>query len=123
MIKIEQSAGLKVSALSAEISIDTETATANCRNNCPLIPGMNATGTKTDSRTSVMAMIGAVISVIAFLRRLGHRQLGLLLDNTLDVLDHDDRVVDDDPDRQHQRQQRDGVGAIADRQHAPRKRR
>ena len=30
------------------------------------MPGMNATGTNTESSTSVMAMIGAVISVIAF---------------------------------------------------------
>ena len=37
---------------------------------------MKATGTKTDSSTSVMAMIGAVISPIACLRRLGGRQLG-----------------------------------------------
>ena len=36
----EQSAGLRVSALIAEISIDTDTATANCRNSWPLIPGM-----------------------------------------------------------------------------------
>ena len=45
--------------------IDTETATANCRNSSPEMPGMKATGTKTDSSTSVMAMIGAVISPMA----------------------------------------------------------
>ena len=66
-MRIEHRAGLKVSALSAEISIEIDTATANCRNNCPLMPGMKATGTNTDSSTKVMAMIGAVISLIAFL--------------------------------------------------------
>ena len=55
----------------AEITIETETATANCRNSCPLIPGMNATGTNTDNRTSVIAMIGPVISAIAFLVAIG----------------------------------------------------
>ena len=60
-----QSAGDSVSALTAEITIDTETATANCRNSSPEMPGMNATGTNTESSTSVMAMIGAVISVMA----------------------------------------------------------
>src|SRR3974390_3158573 len=33
------------------------------------MPGMNATGTKTESRTSVMARIGPVISAIAFLQQ------------------------------------------------------
>ena len=67
LISTEHSAGLNVSALSAEISIETDTATANCRNNCPLMPGMNATGTNTERRTSVIAKIGAVICAIAFL--------------------------------------------------------
>ena len=116
-MSIEQSAGLSVSALSAEISIETETATANSRNSCPLMPGMKATGTNTESRTSVMARIGAVISPIAFLVGLGNRQIRLFLDDALDVLDHDDGVVDHDADRQHQRQQRNGVRGIADRQH------
>ncbi|MCY1243431.1 hypothetical protein D9M72_564460 [compost metagenome] len=49
----------------AEITIDTETATANCWNSCPLNPGMKATGTKTESRTRVMATIAPVISRMA----------------------------------------------------------
>ena len=75
------------------------------------MPGMKAIGTNTESSTSVMAMIGAVISPIAFLVASGGESSRLLLHHALDVLDHDDRVVDDDADRQHQRQQRDGVGA------------
>src|SRR6202035_231497 len=62
-----QSAGDKVKALTAEISIDTLIVMANCRNSWPDTPGMNAIGTNTDKRTSVIAMIGAVICVIAFL--------------------------------------------------------
>src|SRR5215510_2874051 len=62
-----QRAGLKVRALMAEMTIETDTATANCRKSWPLMPGMKATGTKTDNRTSVMAMIGAVIWPIAFI--------------------------------------------------------
>ena len=45
----------------------TATVTANCRNNSPEMPGMKATGTNTDSSTSVIAMIGAVISPMACL--------------------------------------------------------
>jgi nitric oxide reductase large subunit len=47
--------------LIAEITIATDTATANWRNSWPEMPGMKAVGTNTDSSTSVMAMIGAVI--------------------------------------------------------------
>ena len=61
-----QSAGDKVSALKAEISIATLIVTANCGTASPEMPGMKAIGTNTERRTKVMAMIGAVISVIAF---------------------------------------------------------
>ena len=116
-----QSAGLRVSALSAEISIAIETATANWRNSWPLMPGMKATGTNTDSSTRVMAMIGAGDLGHRLLGRLGDRKVRLLLDHALDVLDDDDGVVDDDADRQHQRQQRHRVGRIADRPASPRR--
>ncbi len=45
------------------------------------------------------------------------RQLGLLGDHPLDILDDDDRVVDDDADGEHERQQRYGIGRVADDQH------
>src|ERR1700744_5361649 len=61
-----QSAGDKVNAFSAEISIATLIVTANCRNSVPETPGMNATGTNTETSTKVIAMIGPVISTIAF---------------------------------------------------------
>ena len=65
-----QSAGARVSALIAEITIATETVTANCWNSWPEMPGMKATGTKTDSSTSVIARIAPVISPIAALAAL-----------------------------------------------------
>ena len=51
------------------------------------------------------------------LGRCRDRQLGLFLDDPLDVLDHDDRIVDHNADREHQREQRHGIGRIADDQH------
>ena len=48
------------------------------------------------------------------LGRLGHRELGLLLDHALDILDHDDGIIDHDADGEHQRQQRHGIGRVAD---------
>ncbi len=38
-----------------------------------------------------------------------------LLDVAVDVLDHDDGIVDDQPDRQHHRQQRQQIEAEAER--------
>ena len=51
-----------------------------------------------------------------FLASFRHRERRFFLDDPLDVLDHDDGVVDDDADGKHQRQQGDGVGRIADEQ-------
>ena len=108
------SAGDSVSALIAERNIATATVTANWRNSSPEMPGMKATGTNTDSSTSVMAMIGAVISRIACLVASAGRELRMLLHHALDVLDHHDGVVDHDADRQHDGEQRHRVGRIAD---------
>ena len=105
-------AGDKVSAFSAEISTDTLMVTANWRNNWPEIPGMKAIGTNTESSTRVMAMIGAVICRIASLVASAGDHLRVLFHHPLDVLDHHDGVVDDDADRQHQRQQRHRIGGI-----------
>ena len=49
------------------------------------------------------------------LARFRRRKLGILFHYALDVLDHHDSVVDDDADGQHDGEQRDGVGGIADR--------
>ena len=81
------------------------------------MPGMKAVGTNTESSTRVMAMIGPVTWVIAFSVASAGREVGLVLEDVLDRLDHDDGVVDHDADRQHQGQQRDGVGREAQRQH------
>ncbi len=63
--RMAQRAGERVRALTAEMTIDTDTATANWRKSSPEMPGMKATGTKTERSTSVIAMIGAVISPMA----------------------------------------------------------
>ena len=99
----------------ADRNIDTATVTANWRNSSPEMPGMNATGTNTDSRTSVIAMIGAVISRHGALGRLGGRELGVFLHHALDVLDDHDGIVDHDADREHDGEQRYRIGGIADR--------
>ena len=63
-----------------------------------------------------MAMIGPVISRIARPRATRGRRQPLLLHDALNVLNHHDRVVDNDADRQHKdAEQRDGVGRMAKR--------
>ena len=57
--------GVSVIALMAEMIIADEMTRANCRKNCPVTPGTNTLGRKTELSTSVMAMIGPVISAIA----------------------------------------------------------
>ena len=52
------SAGLSVSELKAEISVETAMVKANCRKNCPVMPRMNAQGTNTALRTSPTATTG-----------------------------------------------------------------
>ena len=76
---------------------------------------MKATGTNTAISTAVVAMIGPVTSDIAFLRRRERRQPGLEL--ALDVLDDDDRVVDDEADRQHHAEQAQHVEREAEHLH------
>ena len=61
-----QRAGLRVSALTAEITTATEMVTANWRKSWPLIPGRKPTGANTATRTRVVAITGPVISAIAW---------------------------------------------------------
>src|SRR3712207_7511064 len=66
-IRMPQSAGDRVRALVAEITMETLIVTANWRNSSPEMPWMKAIGTNTESSTRVMATIGAVIWAMAFL--------------------------------------------------------
>ena len=77
---------------------------------------MKATGTKITTSDSVVAMTARPISA----RRVGRRLLrrdALFLDEPEDVLEHDDRIVDDDAGGQRQRQHRHVVQREADHLH------
>ena len=64
--RIAANAGLSVRELIAEKTVETEIVTANCKKNRPVIPLMNAQGTKTAHSTSATATTGPVTSSIAF---------------------------------------------------------
>ncbi len=57
--------GFKVTALTALITAVAAMTSANWRYICPVMPGMNAGGRKTDISTRVMPMIGPNSSFIA----------------------------------------------------------
>ncbi len=59
--------GVIVMALRAEMTVDTEIVTANCRKNNPVMPPMKAHGTNTAHSTRATAMIGPVTSSIAMM--------------------------------------------------------
>ena len=88
--------------------------TANWRKNCPEMPDRKADGTNTAHKRQRDGDQRAAHFV--------HRSMGRLLrrhaggDVALDVLDHDDRVIDDDADRQHQAEQRQVVQRYSERE-------
>ena len=70
------------------------------------MPGRNAAGTNTDAITSTTATSEPAISSIDLIVASFGGEV-MLVHVALDVLDDDDRVVDDDADREHEPEQRD----------------
>ena len=108
-------AGLNVSELNAEKTNEKTIVIANWLYSFPVIPGMNATGTNTAASTSVIVTIGVVISAIA--ARVASSGAQAPVEVLLDVLDHDDRVVDHQADRQDQAAERQRVDREAEGRH------
>ena len=109
------SAGLRVSELKAEKTVETAMVTANCRKNWPVIPPMKAQGTNTAHSTSATATTGPVTSSIAL--RVASRGGNPCSSQRPDVLDDDDGVVHHDADGQHQPEQRQVVQREAQGRH------
>src|ERR1700722_12439470 len=63
--KIAESAGVKVSALKAEIDTEKAMVSANCRNKMPVVPGKKATGTNTATSTNEVATTAPATSFMA----------------------------------------------------------
>src|ERR1700758_3560589 len=59
------SAGVRVSALNAEIATENAIVRANWRNKIPVVPGNKATGTNTATSTSDVAITAPVTSFMA----------------------------------------------------------
>ena len=91
------SIGVSVSETNPEIRIATPIVTANSWSRRPTMPPMNSTGMKTAASEIVIEMMVKPISFEPS-QRGGHRVLAVL-HVADDVLEHDDRVVDDEADR------------------------
>ena len=111
-----QSAGESVSALIAEIITEIAIVSANCWYMRPVMPGTKATGMNTAESTSAIAMTGPDTSCIALM--VASRGEQPVLDVVLDRLDHDDRVVDHEADREHEPEQRERVDREAEHREA-----
>ena len=109
------SIGVSVSETKPEIRIATPIVTANSCSSRPTMPPMKRTGMNTATSDSVIETIVNPISFEPRERR-RHRVLALL-HVPHDVLEHDDRVVDDEADRERQRHQRQVVEAVAEQVH------
>ena len=107
--------GVSVSETTAEIRIVTASVTANSRNSRPTTSPMNSSGISTAISETVSEMMVKPICS-APLSAASQRRLALL-DVARDVLDHHDRVVDDEAGRDGQRHQRQVVEAVAEQVH------
>ena len=95
--------GTSVSETTAEIRIVIASVTANSRNSRPTTSPMNSSGISTAISDTVSEMMVKPICAAPF-SAASQRRLALL-DVARDVLDHHDRVVDDEAGRDGQRHQ------------------
>lgn len=79
--------------------VEAEIVTANWRKNSPEMPEMKADGSNTAHSVSAIEISAPPTSSIVRCAASAGQHAGA--DVALDVLDDDDRVVDDDADRQH----------------------
>ena len=105
--KREQRIGASVSASSSESSTATEIVTPNWKKNLPMMPFMKATGRKIATIARGRGRGGEGDLAGADRGRL-HLALAHLA-VPVDVLEHHDRVVDHDADRQRQAEHGEGV--------------
>ena len=109
------SIGVSVSDTKPDTRIATPIVTANSCSSRPTMPPMNSTGMNTAASDSVIETIVKRDFLRAVER--GRHRVFAMLHVPDDVLEHDDRVVDDEADRERERHQRQVVEAVAQQVH------
>ena len=104
--QLPASDGVTVNETTSDVRVAIVTTIPNSARKRPVIPGRNAIGKKTTTSTSVMTIAAPPISLLP--RRRRARRFAAL-EVTFDVFEYDDRVVDQNPDDERHRQERDGV--------------
>ncbi len=102
------SIGVSVSATKSEIITEPATVRPKSRRNEPTRPCTKSTGTNTAATEKVAAVAAKAISRVPFdaaVEAASSPELAV----PLDVLEHDDRVVDHDADRERHAEQRHRV--------------
>ena len=114
MIQRAASIGVSVNDTIRLIAIAAAAVRPNDDMKRPTMPPMKPTGMKTGEQRQRRRHDRQADLARALDRRLERRH-ALLLDEPVDVLEHDDRVVDDDADHQRQREHRHLVQREAER--------
>ena len=96
------SIGVSVSDTKADATIATVTTTANSLKMRPMMPPISSTGMNTATSETVIEMMVKPISRLP-LSAASNGAEAVLLHVPMDVLQHDDGVVDHEADRQRQR--------------------
>ena len=116
-MKRPQIIGVSVSDTAAEMAMAIVSVTANSWNSRPRMPPMNSSGMNTATSEMLIEITVKPICRAPGERRLHRRHAPLHVAD--DVLDHDDRVVDHEADRDGQRHQREIVEREAERTTSP----
>ena len=111
--------GVSVNDTNADAAIATVTTTANSLKMRPMIPPISSTGMNTATSDTVIDMIVKPISRLPF-SAASKGSEPFLLHVAIDVLQHDDGIVDHEAHRQRQAQQRDIVDAEIEQIHRSR---
>ena len=107
------SSGISVSASTSEISTAAESVSDSARKNCPTTPDSRPSGANTTTVVSVELTTGAISSAIAS----ATARRRPVLHAAMDVLDDDDRVVDDEADGDREAAHRHEVDRLAEPAH------
>ena len=114
-MKREHSIGASVSDTSAETAIEAVTVKANSRNRRPMMPPMSSSGMNTAISET---LIDSTVKPISREPLIAASNGGVaVLDVAVDILDHDDGIVDHEADRDGQRHQREVVEAEVEQVH------
>ena len=106
--------GETTNATASENSMAAEAPIGMGRMYGPISPRTKAIGRMAAITVNVARIVGLPTSSIASTAIRANEPAPLLAVVALDVLDHHDRVVDQDADREDQREQRDAVERVAD---------